>query len=136
VRRRSAVIGQSVRAADLRAQYNAAVLAVKRGAKRSPQPLAEVVLEAGDVLVLQAGEQVRVYGFMVEMVRMSIAGVGGRGGGATGSLVVWRTGPDPAAHAVQHALRHRLAGRGHMQSCHTGGDAADGVVHSQRCAPG
>lgn len=50
------MVGQSVRAADLRVQFNAAVLAVKRGAKRPPQPLGEVVLQAGDVLVLQAGE--------------------------------------------------------------------------------
>jgi Trk K+ transport system NAD-binding subunit len=56
VRRKSPAVGLSVRAADFRVAFNAAVLAVKRGAKRSPQPLAEVVLEAGDVLVLQAGE--------------------------------------------------------------------------------
>lgn len=55
MRRRSSLVGQSVRSADFRIQFNVAVLAVKRGAKRSPQPLAEVVLEAGDVLVLQAG---------------------------------------------------------------------------------
>lgn len=57
MRRRSPLVGLSVRAADFRVAYNAAVIAVKRGVKRSPQALGEVVLEAGDVLVLQAGEQ-------------------------------------------------------------------------------
>lgn len=56
VKRRSSVIGQSVCVAAFHAQFNAAVIAVKRGAKRFPQPLAEVELEAGDVIVLQAGE--------------------------------------------------------------------------------
>ena len=50
-----ASIGKSIRDADFRALYNAAVVAVHRGAARIEGKIGDIVLRAGDTLLLQAG---------------------------------------------------------------------------------
>ncbi len=51
----SPLIGKSIREADFRALYNAAVVAVHRGAARIEGKIGDIVLRAGDTLLLQAG---------------------------------------------------------------------------------
>ncbi len=48
-------IGKSIRDADFRARYNAAVVAVHRGGGRLRGKVGDIVLRAGDTLLLQAG---------------------------------------------------------------------------------
>jgi len=48
-------IGKSIREADFRARYNAAVVAVHRGGGRLRGKVGDIVLRAGDTLLLQAG---------------------------------------------------------------------------------
>ncbi|NQT00584.1 MAG: SLC13 family permease [Planctomycetes bacterium] len=48
-------VGKSIRDADFRAQYNAAVVAVHRGGARLTGKVGDIVLRAGDTLLLQAG---------------------------------------------------------------------------------
>ena len=49
----SPLIGQSIRDANFRTVYDAAVIAVHRNAERVPGKIGEIVLEAGDTLLLQ-----------------------------------------------------------------------------------
>jgi len=49
----SPLIGRTVREADFRQRYNAAVVAVHRSGARLPSKIGEIVLEAGDTLILQ-----------------------------------------------------------------------------------
>ena len=55
VSRSSPLIGQAIRAADFRALYNAAVVAVHRDGARVNNKVGDIVLEAGDTLLLQVG---------------------------------------------------------------------------------
>jgi len=48
-------VGKSIRDADFRARYNAAVVAVHRGGERLIGKVGDIVLRAGDTLLLQAG---------------------------------------------------------------------------------
>ena len=48
-------VGKSIRDADFRARYNAAVIAVHRGGSRLTGKVGDIVLRAGDTLLLQAG---------------------------------------------------------------------------------
>jgi di/tricarboxylate transporter len=48
-------IGKTIRDADFRALYNAAVVAVHRGRERLAGKVGDIVLRAGDTLLLQAG---------------------------------------------------------------------------------
>jgi di/tricarboxylate transporter len=52
---RSPLIGVSIRDADFRAQYNSAVVAVHRGGERVRGRIGDIVLRAGDTLLLQTG---------------------------------------------------------------------------------
>ncbi len=52
---RSPLVGQTIRAADFRALYNAAVVAVHRGGTRLRGRVGDIVLRAGDTLLLQTG---------------------------------------------------------------------------------
>ena len=52
---RSPLIGSTIRAADFRALYNAAIVAVHRGGERLQGRIGDIVLRAGDTLLLQAG---------------------------------------------------------------------------------
>ena len=52
---RSPLIGKSIRDADFRAMYNAAVIAVHRGGARIKGRIGDIVLRSGDTLLLQAG---------------------------------------------------------------------------------
>ncbi len=49
----SPLIGTTVREADFRQRYNAAVVAVHRSGERLPSKIGDIVLEAGDTLLLQ-----------------------------------------------------------------------------------
>ncbi len=49
------LIGKSIRDADFRARYNAAIIAVHRGGTRLKGRIGDIVLRAGDTLLLQAG---------------------------------------------------------------------------------
>jgi len=51
----SPLIGKSIRDAQFRATYNAAVIAVHRGGQRLRGRVGDIVLRAGDTLLLQAG---------------------------------------------------------------------------------
>jgi len=51
----SPVVGKSIRDADFRALYNAAVVAVHRGGERLMGKVGDVVLRPGDTLLLQTG---------------------------------------------------------------------------------
>jgi di/tricarboxylate transporter len=51
----SPLIGRSIREADFRARYNAAVVAVHRGGERLQGRIGDIVLRNGDTLLLQAG---------------------------------------------------------------------------------
>jgi di/tricarboxylate transporter len=51
----SPIIGRSIRDADFRALYNAAVLAVHRGGERLAGRVGDIVVRAGDTLLLQTG---------------------------------------------------------------------------------
>lgn len=53
---RSPLIAQSIRDADFRAMYNAAVIAVHRGGGRIHGRIGDIVLRAGDTILLQAGQ--------------------------------------------------------------------------------
>jgi len=53
VSRSSPLIGTTVRAANFRQLYNAAVVAVHRNGARLPHKVGDIVLEAGDTLLLQ-----------------------------------------------------------------------------------
>ena len=48
-------VGKSIRDSDFRARYNAAVIAVHRGGERLIGKVGDIVLRAGDTLLLQAG---------------------------------------------------------------------------------
>ena len=52
---RSPLVGQTIRAADFRALYNAAVVAVHRGGERLRGRIGDIRLRAGDTLLLQTG---------------------------------------------------------------------------------
>jgi di/tricarboxylate transporter len=49
----SPLIGKTIRDADFRARFNAAVIAVHRGGERVKQKVGDIELEAGDTLLLQ-----------------------------------------------------------------------------------
>lgn len=51
---RCPLIGKSIRDGRFRTQYNAAVIAVARGGERIHQKIGDIVLEAGDTLLLEA----------------------------------------------------------------------------------
>lgn len=51
----SPLVGKNIREADFRATYNAAVIAVHRGGERIGGRIGDIVLKAGDTLLLQAG---------------------------------------------------------------------------------
>ncbi len=51
----SPVLGKTVRDADFRARYNAAIVAVHRGGERLHGRVGDIVLRPGDTLLLQAG---------------------------------------------------------------------------------
>lgn len=51
----SPLVGRSIKEAGFRRRYDAAVLAVHRASRRLPQKLGQVVLRAGDTLMLEAG---------------------------------------------------------------------------------
>ncbi len=51
----SPVVGKTIRDADFRALYNAAVVAVHRGGERLRGKIGDIVLRAGDTLLLQTG---------------------------------------------------------------------------------
>ncbi len=51
---RSTLVGHTVRAADFRRRFNAAILAVHRSGARIEGKIGDIVLEAGDVLMLTA----------------------------------------------------------------------------------
>lgn len=58
----SPLLGQSVREVDFRAMYDAAVVAVHRNGARLPNKIGDIVLHAGDTLLLQVGHDFsRVY---------------------------------------------------------------------------
>jgi len=52
---RSPLIGKTIRDADFRSLYNAAVVAVHRGGARLTGRIGDIVLQPGDTLLLQAG---------------------------------------------------------------------------------
>jgi di/tricarboxylate transporter len=52
---RSPAVGRSIRDGNFRARYNAAVVAVHRGSERLQGRLGDIVLQAGDTLLLQHG---------------------------------------------------------------------------------
>lgn len=52
---RSPLLGQTIRAADFRALYNAAVVAVHRGGERLQGRVGDIRLRAGDTLLMQTG---------------------------------------------------------------------------------
>jgi di/tricarboxylate transporter len=52
---RSPLIGQSIKNADFRSAYNSAVIAVHRGGGRIRGRIGDIVLRAGDTLLLQTG---------------------------------------------------------------------------------
>jgi di/tricarboxylate transporter len=54
VSHRCPLVGKSIREGQFRTRYGAAVIAVARGDQRVPGKLGDVVLEAGDVLLLEA----------------------------------------------------------------------------------
>jgi di/tricarboxylate transporter len=54
---RSPLIGKSIRDADFRATYSAAVIAVHRGGERMQGRIGDIVLRAGDTLLLQTGDR-------------------------------------------------------------------------------
>ena len=51
----SPLLGQTVREADFRAMYDAAVVAVHRNGARLTNKVGDIELHAGDTLLLQAG---------------------------------------------------------------------------------
>ncbi len=51
----SHLIGKNVRAADFRATYNAAIIAIHRGGERLKGRVGDIVLRGGDTLLLQTG---------------------------------------------------------------------------------
>lgn len=53
----SSLIGKTIRDADFRATYRAAVLAVHRSGKRVEKKIGDITLRAGDTLLLQVGPQ-------------------------------------------------------------------------------
>ncbi len=55
VSKTSPVVGKTIRDSDFRARYNAAVVAVHRGGERLHGRVGDIVLRAGDTLLLQAG---------------------------------------------------------------------------------
>lgn len=58
----SPLLGESVREVDFRAMYDAAVVAVHRNGARLPNKIGDIVLHAGDTLLLQVGHDFsRVY---------------------------------------------------------------------------
>ncbi len=56
------LIGHSIRQVGFRSLFQAAVLAVTRNGKRVPGKIGDVVLEAGDTLVLDPGDDFNAYG--------------------------------------------------------------------------
>lgn len=52
---RSPLIGKSIRDADFRAMYNAAVIAVHRAGSRIPGRIGDIVFRSGDTLLMQTG---------------------------------------------------------------------------------
>jgi di/tricarboxylate transporter len=58
----SPLLGESVREIDFRSMYDAAVVAVHRNGSRLPKKIGDIVLRAGDTLLLQVGSDFsRVY---------------------------------------------------------------------------
>jgi di/tricarboxylate transporter len=57
VSRSSPLIGRSIREANVRSVYDAAVIAVHRNGERVPGRIGDIVLRAGDTLVFQAAPQ-------------------------------------------------------------------------------
>ena len=58
----SPLLGESVREVDFRALYDAAVVAIHRNGSRLPNKIGDIVLHAGDTLLLQVGSDFsRVY---------------------------------------------------------------------------
>ncbi|MBW7997054.1 MAG: SLC13 family permease [Candidatus Glassbacteria bacterium] len=51
----SPLIGKTVRAGDFRAKYNAAIMAINRGDQHLRGKVGDIVLRAGDTLLIQAG---------------------------------------------------------------------------------
>lgn len=51
----SPLVGQTIRDADFRATYSAAVVAVHRGGKRVEKKIGDISLQSGDTLLLQVG---------------------------------------------------------------------------------
>lgn len=51
----SPIVGKSIRDADFRAAYNAAIIAVHRGGERLQGKIGDVVLRPGDTLLMQTG---------------------------------------------------------------------------------
>lgn len=51
----SPLVGMSIREANFRALYNAAVVAVHRSGRRIPRKIGDIVLQPGDTLLLQVG---------------------------------------------------------------------------------
>ena len=54
---RSPLVGKSIRDADFRATYSAAVIAVHRGGERMMGRIGDIVLRAGDTMLLQTGDR-------------------------------------------------------------------------------
>lgn len=52
---RSPLVGKSIRDADFRSMYNAAVIAVHRGGERIQGRIGDIVLRSGDTLLMQTG---------------------------------------------------------------------------------
>jgi len=57
VSRSSPLVGRSIRSANFRSVYDAAVIAVHRNGERVPGRIGDIVLRAGDTLVFQAAPQ-------------------------------------------------------------------------------
>ena len=54
---KSELVGQSIRSLGFCSRFNAAVLAVKRNSERQLGRIGDIVLEAGDVLILLSGRR-------------------------------------------------------------------------------
>lgn len=57
ISRVSPVTGRTIREARFRNRYNAAVIAVSRNGQRIPQKIGDIVLRAGDTLLLEGGRE-------------------------------------------------------------------------------
>ena len=57
MRPKSELAGSAIQSLEFRARFNAAVLAVKRAGKHQAGKIGEIVLDAGDVLVILTGNE-------------------------------------------------------------------------------